>query len=157
MADYHPCVSLGLISPMIALGDLGAKLQLAAPQKEHSQGPDSTAGISYSTAGISDSTAGISPVKKSPSGTFWQTSYAECHPKLFSPSGRTESTAGISDSTTGIFPPRTVCPALPLVRRCSSVGFPEPQRHLVRLTGGPWYALVAHAQWQIAIPVSPLG
>ena len=128
MADCPPCVSIGLISPMIALGDLGAKLQLAAPQKEHSQGPDSTAGISDSTAGISDSTAGISPVKKSPSGTFCQTSYAECHPKLFSPSGKTESPSGRTESTAGIFPPRTVCPAPPLVRRCSSVGFPEPQK-----------------------------
>ena len=145
MADCPPCVSIGLISPMIALGDLGAKLQLAAPQKEHSQGPDSTAGISDSTAGISDSTAGISPVKKSPSGTFCQTSYPECHPKLFSPSGRTESPSGRTESTAGIFPPRTVCPAPSLVRRCSSVGFPEPQRHLIRLTGGPWYALVANA------------
>ena len=83
-------------------GDVGAKLQLAAPQKEPSQGPDSTAGNSDSTAGISDSTAGISPVKKSPSGTFCQTSYAECLPKLFSPSGRMESPSGRTESTAGI-------------------------------------------------------
>ena len=66
--------------------------------------------------------------KKSPSGTFCQTSYPECHPKLFSPSGKTESPSGRTESTAGNFPPRTVCPAPPLVRRCSSVGFPEPHK-----------------------------
>ena len=110
-----------------ALGDLKPRLRLGGPPPKLRP----KAGI------YRRDFAQNPPVKRSTEGAFCETPWAECHRKLFSPSGKTGSTAGI-------FLPRPAGLAPPLVQRRPSAGpHPAPKASVsahcwhVVLSGGP--------------------